>query len=111
MLRRMRTVGIAQTLAQRSAITTYDVIGFGLRTHLYSLFAAIGLAQLTHFDQARTARRQLWHAYATALTDLPDVVMTDVDIDHNRYAGGTDLIVRWLGVRRSVRSTISPPSA
>jgi len=81
-LRRMRTVGIAQTLAQRSTSTSYDVIGFGVRAHLSSLFAAIGLAQLADFDQARTVRRQLWHRYATALAGLPDVELTDVDIDH-----------------------------
>jgi dTDP-4-amino-4,6-dideoxygalactose transaminase len=81
-LRRMRTVGIAQTLAQRSVSTSYDVIGFGLRAHLQSLNAAIGLAQLADFDQARTIRRQLWHRYTTALADLPDVEVTDVDIDH-----------------------------
>jgi dTDP-4-amino-4,6-dideoxygalactose transaminase len=81
-LRRMRTVGITQTLAQRSVTTTYDVTGFGVRAHLSSLNAAIGLAQLAHFDQARTIRRQLWGRYAAALADLPDVGLTDVDIDH-----------------------------
>jgi dTDP-4-amino-4,6-dideoxygalactose transaminase len=81
-LRRMRTVGIAQTLTQRSKSTSYDVIGFGARAHLSSLFAAIGLAQLADFDQARTMRRQLWHRYAAALADLPNVELTDVDIDH-----------------------------
>jgi len=81
-LRRMRTVGIAQTLVQRSASTTYDVTGYGVRAHLSSLFAAIGLAQLTDFDQARIIRRQLWHRYAAALADLPNVELTDVDIDH-----------------------------
>ncbi|GAB1646869.1 DegT/DnrJ/EryC1/StrS family aminotransferase [Krasilnikovia sp. MM14-A1259] len=81
-LRRMRTVGIAQSLAQRSASTTYDVIGFGLRAHLQSLNAAIGSAQLAHFDQVCTIRRRLWHRYATALAGLPDVALTDVDIDH-----------------------------
>lgn len=82
LLRRTRTVGIAQTLTQRSVSTTYDVIGFGVRAHLSSLFAAIGSAQLAAFDHARTIRRQLWHSYATALTGLPDVALTDVDIDH-----------------------------
>lgn len=43
-LRRMRPVGIAQTLSQRSRSTSYDVVGFGVRAHLSSLFAAIGLA-------------------------------------------------------------------
>jgi dTDP-4-amino-4,6-dideoxygalactose transaminase len=81
-LRRMRTVGIAQTLAQRSASTTYDVIGFGVRAHLSSLFAAIGSAQLAHFGQACTIRRQLWRRYAADLADLPNVELTDVDIDH-----------------------------
>lgn len=81
-LRRMRTVGIAQTLAQRSVSTSYDVIGFGVRAHLQSLNAAIGSAQLAHFDQARTIRRQMWRHYAAALANLPDVELTDVDIDH-----------------------------
>ncbi len=63
----MRTVGIAQTLAERSVSTSYDVVGFGVRAHLSSLFAAIGLVQLAEFDQARTIRRRLWRRYAAAL--------------------------------------------
>lgn len=81
-LRRMRTVGIAQTLAQRSVSTSYDVIGFGVRAHLQSLNAAIGSAQLANFDQARTTRQQLWHRYAAALADVPGIMLTDVDIEH-----------------------------
>ncbi|RLK09476.1 perosamine synthetase [Micromonospora sp. M71_S20] len=81
-LRRMRTTGIAQTLAQRAEATTYDVIGFGVRAHLQSMNAAIGSVQLANFDQARMIRQQLWHRYAAALADLPNVELTDVDIDH-----------------------------
>ena len=81
-LRWMRTVGIVQTLAQRSASTGYDVVGFGVRAHLQSLNAAIGLTQLAHFDQAITVRRHMWHQYAAALADIADVELTDVDIDH-----------------------------
>lgn len=81
-LRRLRTVGIAQSLAQRAETTSYEVTGFGLRAHLSSLSAAIGLVQLARFDQARTRRRQLWAAYAAALAGIPDVEMTDVDIAH-----------------------------
>ncbi|MFI6132721.1 DegT/DnrJ/EryC1/StrS family aminotransferase [Micromonospora sp. NPDC051141] len=81
-LRRMRTVGIAQTLAQRADSTTYDVIGFGIRAHLQSLNAAIGSAQLAHFTHARTIRQQLWRHYTQALAGVPGAEMTDVDIDH-----------------------------
>lgn len=81
-LRRLRTVGIAQTLTQRAAATSYEVTGFGIRAHLSSLNAAIGLAQLAAFDQARATRQKAWRTYATALADLPDVHQVDLDIDH-----------------------------
>ena len=81
-LRRLRTVGIAQSLAERGTATSYEVTGFGVRAHLSSLNAAIGLVQLDFFDQARAIRQTMWRTYAAALADIPGVELVDVDIEH-----------------------------
>ncbi len=56
--------------------------GFGLRYQLSSINAAIGLAQLDHFDTTVRARRRLWRTYSDALHALEGVTLVDVDLDH-----------------------------
>ncbi len=55
--------------------------GFGLRYQLSGINAAIGLAQLDHFEETETTRRALWRAYRRALAGLDGVALVDVDVD------------------------------
>ncbi|EGJ72673.1 putative DegT/DnrJ/EryC1/StrS aminotransferase (plasmid) [Streptomyces sp. Tu6071] len=80
-LRRLRLLGIEQSQSERAETTTYQVGGFGLRYPLSALNAAIGLAQLDHFDETAVTRRRLWRAYRTALSGLRDVPLIDVGAD------------------------------
>ncbi|MBC2906415.1 DegT/DnrJ/EryC1/StrS family aminotransferase [Streptomyces cupreus] len=48
--RQMRLVGIAESPAKRARSTSYRVERLGIRAHMSQLNAAIGLAQLPHFD-------------------------------------------------------------
>ncbi|MFD7663543.1 DegT/DnrJ/EryC1/StrS family aminotransferase [Streptomyces sp. NPDC059788] len=81
-LRRLRLLGVAQSPSERAQTTTYQVHGFGLRYQLSALNAAIGLAQLDHFEKAAAARRHLWRTYRAALTGLREVTLIDVGPDH-----------------------------
>ncbi|MEU6172934.1 DegT/DnrJ/EryC1/StrS family aminotransferase [Streptantibioticus parmotrematis] len=81
--RRLRDLGIAESAATRARTTTYTVERLGLRAQMSGLNAAIGLAQLDHFARTRTARRALWHAYATALEGIEGVELVDVDPDRS----------------------------
>ncbi|MEU1308142.1 DegT/DnrJ/EryC1/StrS family aminotransferase [Streptomyces cinnamoneus] len=81
-IRRLRVLGVAQSQRQRANITTYRVDSFGLRYQLSGINAAIGLAQLDHFDTTEHARRRLWRAYRDALAPLVGATLVDVDVDH-----------------------------
>ncbi|EDY42092.1 DegT/DnrJ/EryC1/StrS family aminotransferase [Streptomyces sp. SPB074] len=80
-MRRLRLLGVEESQGERAESTTYHVNGFGLRYQLSALNAAIGLAQLGHFDKTAATRRSLWRTYRAALTDVPDATLIDVDID------------------------------
>nr|BFD88472.1 DegT/DnrJ/EryC1/StrS family aminotransferase [Streptomyces sp. Xyl84] len=82
-IRRIRMLGVVQPQAERSRTTTYQVDGFGLRYQMSGINAAIGLAQLDHFQQAETTRRSLWRAYRRALAGLDGVHLVDVDPDRS----------------------------
>jgi perosamine synthetase len=82
-LRRLRLLGVVQSQAERANITTYHVETFGLRYQLSGINAAIGLAQLDHFETTERARRDLWRAYRSALEPLDGVTLVDVDLDHS----------------------------
>ncbi|MEU6375494.1 DegT/DnrJ/EryC1/StrS family aminotransferase [Streptomyces sp. NPDC046909] len=80
-LRTMRALGIMQSQTRRAATTSYTVKGFGLRATMSALNAAIGLAQLQHFDEVAAQRQELWRTYADGLHALDGVRLVDVDID------------------------------
>jgi perosamine synthetase len=82
-LRRLRLLGVVQSQAERANITTYHVETFGLRYQLSGINAAIGLAQLDHFETTERARRDLWRAYRSALEPLDGVTLIDVDADRS----------------------------
>ncbi|MFS0692427.1 DegT/DnrJ/EryC1/StrS family aminotransferase [Streptomyces nitrosporeus] len=81
-IRRLRMLGVTQSQSERAETTSYRVEGFGLRYQLSSINAAIGLAQLDHFDTTVRSRRHLWRAYSDALGALDGVTLVDVDLDH-----------------------------
>lgn len=81
-LRRLRLLGVVQSRNERANTTTYRVNGFGLRYQLSGINAAIGLAQLEHFDTTEHTRRSLWRTYRDALSLLGGVRLVDVDADH-----------------------------
>ncbi|MER8188513.1 DegT/DnrJ/EryC1/StrS family aminotransferase [Kitasatospora sp. NPDC094015] len=82
-LRTLRLLGVAESAAHRAASTTYQVTGAGFRYPLSALNAAIGTAQLAHFEEATAVRRTLWRTYRDALASLPDVELVDVDVDYS----------------------------
>ncbi|MEU2375822.1 DegT/DnrJ/EryC1/StrS family aminotransferase [Streptomyces misionensis] len=67
--------------AERGQTTSYQVDSFGLRYQMSGINAAIGLAQLAHFEKTETTRRILWRAYRRALDGLDAVRLVDVDVD------------------------------
>ncbi|MGW5285019.1 DegT/DnrJ/EryC1/StrS family aminotransferase [Streptomyces collinus] len=82
-VRRLRMLGVVQSQAERGRTTSYGVEGFGLRYQMSGINAAIGLAQLVHFEKAETTRRLLWRAYQRALAGLDGVRLVDVDVDRS----------------------------
>ncbi|WP_316769035.1 DegT/DnrJ/EryC1/StrS family aminotransferase [Streptomyces sasae] len=82
-IRRIRLLGVVQSQAQRAQTTSYQVEGFGLRYQMSGINAAIGLAQLDHFEKAETTRRILWRVYRRALAGLDGVTLVDVDPDRS----------------------------
>ncbi|MFF7359097.1 DegT/DnrJ/EryC1/StrS family aminotransferase [Streptomyces filipinensis] len=82
-LRRIRMLGVVQSQAERAQTTRYGVEGFGLRYQMSGINAAIGLAQLPHFEKTETIRRSLWRAYRRALAGLDGVTLVDVDPDRS----------------------------
>ncbi|MFJ3230951.1 DegT/DnrJ/EryC1/StrS family aminotransferase [Streptomyces sp. NPDC086787] len=80
--RRIRMLGVVQSQAERGRTTNYQVEGFGLRYQMSGINAAIGLAQLPHFEKTETTRRILWRAHRQALAGL-DVRLVDVDPDRS----------------------------
>ncbi|MGV4984681.1 DegT/DnrJ/EryC1/StrS family aminotransferase [Streptomyces sp. NRAIS4] len=80
-IRRLRLLGIVQSQAERADITSYRVDSFGLRYQMSGINAAIGLAQLDHFENTERSRRDLWRAYQRALAPLDHVTLIDVDPD------------------------------
>ncbi|MFF4043196.1 DegT/DnrJ/EryC1/StrS family aminotransferase [Streptomyces sp. NPDC001816] len=82
-IRRIRMLGVVQSQAERAKTTAYGVEGFGLRYQMSGINAAIGLAQLDHFEKAETTRRILWRAYRRALAGLDGVTLVDVDPDRS----------------------------
>ncbi|MCZ1009126.1 DegT/DnrJ/EryC1/StrS family aminotransferase [Streptomyces lydicus] len=81
-IRMMRLLGVARPQGERANSTTYRVGSFGLRYQLSGINAAIGLAQLDHFDTTEHTRRRLWRTYRDALAPLRGVTLVDVDVDH-----------------------------
>jgi dTDP-4-amino-4,6-dideoxygalactose transaminase len=101
--RRLRGLGIAQSAAQRSLATSYEVDGFGLRAHMSSINAAIGRVQLQNFATVEARRKQLWRTYEAGLRKLDGVALVDVDVDHSvpfncvvRVLRGRDDVFRRL---------------
>ncbi|MFF4846197.1 DegT/DnrJ/EryC1/StrS family aminotransferase [Streptomyces collinus] len=82
-VRRLRMLGVVQSQAERGRTTSYGVEGFGLRYQMSGINAAIGLAQLVHFEKAETTRRLLWRAYQRAFAGLDGVRLVDVDVDRS----------------------------
>ncbi|MEV6833459.1 DegT/DnrJ/EryC1/StrS family aminotransferase [Streptomyces sp. NPDC051133] len=82
-IRRIRLLGVVQSQAERASTTSYQVEGFGLRYQMSGINAAIGLAQLPHFEKAANTRRILWRAYQRALAGLDGVRLVDVDPDRS----------------------------
>ncbi|UOZ03310.1 DegT/DnrJ/EryC1/StrS aminotransferase family protein [Amycolatopsis sp. WQ 127309] len=79
-LRRARLLGMTSPREQRVQTVSYLVAVPGFRYHLSTLHAAIGRVQLTHFDEVTACRRHLWRSYATALANVPGVVLVDLDV-------------------------------
>ncbi|WP_340682524.1 DegT/DnrJ/EryC1/StrS family aminotransferase [Amycolatopsis coloradensis] len=79
-LRRARALGIPQTRAERGAAVSYTVEGAGFRYHLSTLHAAIGRVQLARFPEMETRRRSLWITYETALREIENVTVVDLDV-------------------------------
>ncbi|WP_030458974.1 DegT/DnrJ/EryC1/StrS aminotransferase family protein [Kitasatospora sp. NRRL B-11411] len=82
-LRTLRLLGMVESAADRAASTTYQVTAAGFRYPLSALNAAIGTAQLAHFEEAATVRRGLWRTYRDALAGLPGVELVDVDVERS----------------------------
>ncbi|MFJ4917027.1 DegT/DnrJ/EryC1/StrS family aminotransferase [Streptomyces sp. NPDC088726] len=76
-IRRLRLLGVTQSQTERAS-TTCRVHSFGLRYQLSGINAAIGLAQLGHFDTTVETRRRLWGTYRDALRTLEGVTLVDV---------------------------------
>ncbi|MEU0663932.1 DegT/DnrJ/EryC1/StrS family aminotransferase [Streptomyces lavendulocolor] len=79
--RQMRLVGMAESPAERARSTSYRVERVGIRAHMSQLNAAIGLAQLAHFEKTRAVRKELWRSYAAALADVPGVQLVNCDVE------------------------------
>lgn len=80
--RSFRDVGITRDSHSRHAAGTpwsYDVTGPGLRYHLNSVSAAVGLSQLRQLDDFTAARRRLCAGYLQRLSDLPAVRLPAMD--------------------------------
>ncbi|MFD8613023.1 DegT/DnrJ/EryC1/StrS family aminotransferase [Streptomyces sp. NPDC059631] len=77
-IRRIRMLGVVQSQVQRGRTTSYQVEGYGLRYQMSGINAAIGLAQLPHFEDTARTRRHLWRAYRRALAALNGVRLVDV---------------------------------
>jgi dTDP-4-amino-4,6-dideoxygalactose transaminase len=115
--RRLRGLGIAQSAAQRSLATSYEVDGFGLRAHLPSINAAIGRVQLQNFATVEARRKELWRAYQAGLQELHGVVLIDVDVDYSvpfncvvRVLRGRDDVFRRLRDRGIGAGVHYPPN-
>ncbi|WP_267906193.1 DegT/DnrJ/EryC1/StrS family aminotransferase [Streptomyces broussonetiae] len=54
-IRRIRMLGVVQPQTGRANTTSYRVEGSGLRYQMSGINAAVGLAQLGHFEQTETA--------------------------------------------------------
>ncbi|MFJ5788119.1 DegT/DnrJ/EryC1/StrS family aminotransferase [Streptomyces hydrogenans] len=80
-LRRMRSLGITSSQADRIRTTTYTVQGPGLRGVMSDVNAAVGRVQLARFDEVAAWRRALWNAYARALGGAPEATLVDVGAD------------------------------
>ncbi|MDG4750892.1 MULTISPECIES: DegT/DnrJ/EryC1/StrS family aminotransferase [Micromonospora] len=77
----MQMLGISeQRQEQRWGVIGYEVTSFGFRSHLQSINAAIGLAQLDRFADIRARRQSLWQQYAEALRGTDEVQIVPVDI-------------------------------
>lgn len=79
-IRRLRLLGVTQSQTERANATTYGVDSFGLRYQLSGINAAIGLAQLDHFDTTEATRKRLWRTYQNALHPLDGVTLVDVGV-------------------------------
>ncbi|MGW3495523.1 DegT/DnrJ/EryC1/StrS family aminotransferase [Streptomyces sp. NPDC001020] len=82
-VRRLRLLGVVQSQAERANVTSYRVEDFGLRYQMSGINAAIGLAQLAHFENTERTRQSLWRTYRRVLAPLDGVTMVDVDPDRS----------------------------
>ncbi|WP_410575645.1 DegT/DnrJ/EryC1/StrS family aminotransferase [Amycolatopsis sp. cmx-4-61] len=79
-LRRARLLGMTAAREERVHTVSYQVSTPGFRYHLSTLHAAIGRVQLANFAKVAARRKHLWRRYVATLTDIPDVVMVDLDV-------------------------------
>ena len=82
-VRLMRIHGIQQDAFARYTSTTpawfYEVVAAGFKYNLTDIAAAIGVEQLRKIDRFLLRRKELAHAYAQALKDLPLHLPPDAD--------------------------------
>ncbi|WLQ33866.1 DegT/DnrJ/EryC1/StrS family aminotransferase [Streptomyces castrisilvae] len=80
-MRRLRLLGVTQSQRERANRTCYQVDSFGLRYQLSAINAAIGLAQLDHFEDTVHTRRHQWRTYRELLRHLRGVTLVDVGLE------------------------------
>lgn len=83
-LRRARLIGMGQSAERmygNQRAWTYDVEGLGFRYHLANLHAAIGLAQLSQFDEIARSRRATCAYYGERLAGLDGLTIPRIDLE------------------------------
>ncbi len=81
-IQEMRLVGMQQkpaTMYQNQRAWTYDVAQLGFRYHMANLHAAIGLAQLSHFQAIAESRVAACRHYNAQLVDIPEITVPRTD--------------------------------
>lgn len=83
-LHEMRLIGMGQpstVMYQNQRAWTYDVNRLGFRYHLSNLHAAIGLAQLSKFQEISSSRRELARFYNEKLSEIDEVVVPKTNFE------------------------------
>lgn len=81
-LHQMRLVGMGQpasVMYGNARAWTYDVSQLGFRYHMSNMHAAIGLAQLSKFDQIASSRRNACSFYDAELKEIDEVITPSAD--------------------------------